>query len=41
MRDPSQVYDLYYSSQQRQILNPLSEARDRIRILVDISWICL
>ena len=27
-QDPSQVCDLYHSSQQHQILNPLSEARD-------------
>ena len=26
--DPSYVYDLHHSSQQHQILNPLSEARD-------------
>ena len=30
-RDPSLVCDLYHSSQQRRILNPLSEARDRTR----------
>ena len=28
-QDPSHVYDLYHSSWQRQILNPLSNARDR------------
>ena len=27
--DPSRVCDLHYSSQQRWILNPLSEARDQ------------
>ena len=27
--DPSRICDLHHSSQQRQILNPLSEARDR------------
>ena len=27
--DPSRVCDLCHSSQQRQILNPLSKARDR------------
>ena len=26
--DPRHVYDLHHGSQQRQILNPLSEARD-------------
>ena len=38
MPDPSQVCDLYCSSWQHQILNPLSEARDRICILMDTSW---
>ena len=28
-RDPSHICDLHHSSQQRQILNPLSEARDQ------------
>ena len=27
-QDPSRVFDLHHSSQQRQILNALSEARD-------------
>ena len=27
-QDPSRIYDLHHSSQQRQILNPLSEPRD-------------
>ena len=31
-QDPSHVCDLHHSSRQRQILNPLSEARDRICI---------
>ena len=35
--DPSRICDLYRSSQQRQILNLLSEARDRTRILMDAS----
>ena len=26
--DPSHVFDLHHSSQQRQLLNPLSKARD-------------
>ena len=30
MSDLSHVCDLYHSSRQHQILNPLSEARDRI-----------
>ena len=29
-----------HSSQQCRILNPLSEARDRTRILMDTSWVC-
>ena len=28
MPDLSHVFDLYHSTQQRRILNPLSEARD-------------
>ena len=30
---------LHHSSQQRQILHPLSEARDRTHILMDTSWV--
>ena len=37
MPDPSRVCDLYHSSRQHWILNPLSEARDRIHILMDTS----
>ena len=33
------VYDLHHGSWQRQILNPLSEARRRTCVLVDISWV--
>ena len=33
-QDPSRLCDLYHSSQQRQILNPLSEAADRTRNLM-------
>ena len=33
-QDPSHVCDLHHSSQQRQILNPLSKARDRTRNLM-------
>ena len=36
--DPSRVCDLHHSSWQCQILNPLSEARDRIRNLMVPSW---
>ena len=34
MPDPSSVCTLHHSSQQRRILNPLSEARDQIRALM-------
>ena len=40
MRDPSHVYDLYCSSQQCRILNPLNGARDWTHILMDTSWVC-
>ena len=39
MPDASRVFDLYHSSWQRQILNPLSKARDRTCILMITSWI--
>ena len=35
--DLSHVYDLHYSSQQHQIPNPLSMARDQTRVLMDAS----
>ena len=35
--DPSWVYNLYHSSRQCQILNPLSKARDQTHILMDTS----
>ena len=38
--DPSHICDLYHNSQQCQILNPLSEARDRTCILMDSSQVC-
>ena len=38
-RDPSHVWDLHHSSQQCQILNPLSEAREQTCNLVDTSWV--
>ena len=34
MQDPSCVWDLHHSSQQCQILNPLSEVRDGTRNLM-------
>ena len=37
--DPNCICDLYHSSLQRQILNPLSEARDQASILIDASRI--
>ena len=39
MQDPSDVCDLYHSSRQRQISNPLNEARDRTRILMNMSQV--
>ena len=35
--DPRHTCDLHHSSQQRRILNPLSEARDQTHILMDNS----
>ena len=35
--DPSHVGDLHHSSWQRQILNPLGEARDRTHIFMDTN----
>ena len=40
-QDLSRVFDLHQSSRQHQILNPLSSARDRTRILKDTSRVCL
>ena len=37
--DLSHICDLHHSSQQRQILDPLSEARDQTHILKDTSWV--
>ena len=34
MRNPSCICDLHHSSRQRQILNPLGEARDRTHNLM-------
>ena len=36
-RDLSHIFNLHHSSQQHQILNPLSGARDRTHVLMDIS----
>ena len=38
--DLSCIWDLYHSSQQHWVLNPLSEARDRTHILMDTCWVC-
>ena len=35
--DPSRIRNLHHLSRQCQILDPLSEARDQIHILVDTS----
>ena len=37
--DLSLVCNLYHSSWQYRILNPLSEARDQMHILMDTSWV--
>ena len=37
--DPSSICDLYHSSQQCGILNPLNKARDQSHILMDISQV--
>ena len=39
--DPSYVCDQYHSSQQHQILNPLSKARDQTCVLMAASQFCL
>ena len=40
MRGPSHVCNLHHSSQQHQILSPLSEARDWTHVLMDTSRVC-
>ena len=40
MQNLSCICDLHHSSRQRQILNPLSQARDRTQILMDTSRVC-
>ena len=37
-QDPSYLCELQCNSQQRQILSPLSKARDRTHNLMDTSW---
>ena len=37
--DLSHICNLHHSSRQRQILYPLSKARDQTHILVDTSWV--
>ena len=37
--NPSHICDLHHSSWQHQILNSLSEAKDRTRILVDAGQV--
>ena len=37
--DLSCVFDLHHSSQQRRVLNPMSEARDQICIFMNTSQI--
>ena len=39
MPDPSCVCDLYHSSWQYRLLNPLSEAKDQTWVLMDASQI--
>ena len=39
MSDLSCICDLHHILRQSRILNPLSEARDQTRVLVDTSWI--
>ena len=36
---PSHICDLYHSSWQCLILNPLMEAKNRTFILMDTSWV--
>ena len=39
MLDSSRVSYLHHSSQQCQILSPLSEARDQTQVLMGTSWV--
>ena len=38
-QDPSHIRDLHHSSQQFQVLNPPSEARDPTHIVMDTSQV--
>ena len=38
--DLSRVCDLHHSSEQHQILNPLSKAKDQTRIFMDPTQVC-
>ena len=38
-RDPSHIFDLRCNLKQRWILNPLTEARDQVCILMGTSWV--
>ena len=38
-RDPSHVCNPHHSSQQHQVPDPLSKARDQTRILMDTIWL--
>ena len=38
-QDPSRNFNLHHSLQQRWILNPLSEARNRTPVLMDVSQV--
>ena len=35
---PSHICDPHHRSRQHRVLNPLSEARDGTRVLMDASW---
>ena len=37
--DPNNIFNLYHGSRQRQILNPVNEARDQTRVLMDASQV--
>ena len=40
MRDSSQLCDLRHSSEEHQILHPLSDARDWTHVFMDTSQVC-
>ena len=39
-RDLSCICDLQHGSGQYRILEPVSGARDRTHVLMDVSWVC-